>query len=62
MEAGHVFKLGTSMSKTIGAYFVDQNGESQPIIMGSYGIGIGRLMAAIIELNHDDRASSAACS
>ncbi len=55
MEVGHVFKLGTSMSKAIGAYFVDQNGESRPIIMGSYGIGIGRLMAAIIELNHDDK-------
>ncbi len=55
MEVGHVFKLGTSMSKAIGAFFVDPAGESRPIIMGSYGIGIGRLMAAIIELNHDDK-------
>ena len=55
MEVGHVFKLGTSISKAMGANFVDANGRSSPIIMGSYGIGIGRLMAAIIELNHDDK-------
>jgi len=55
MEVGHVFKLGTAISKAMGAYFVDPEGQSRPIIMGSYGIGIGRLMAAIIELNHDDK-------
>jgi prolyl-tRNA synthetase len=55
MEVGHVFKLGTSIAEKIGAFFVDSNGTSRPIIMGSYGIGIGRLMAAIIELNHDDK-------
>jgi prolyl-tRNA synthetase len=55
MEVGHVFKLGTSISEKIGAFFVDANGVSRPAIMGSYGIGIGRLMAAIIELNHDDK-------
>jgi prolyl-tRNA synthetase len=55
VEVGHVFKLGTAISKAMGAYFVDAEGQSRPIIMGSYGIGIGRLMAAIIELNHDDK-------
>ncbi len=55
MEIGHVFKLGTSISDKLGASFVDENGASHPIIMGCYGIGIGRLMAAVIELNHDDK-------
>jgi prolyl-tRNA synthetase len=55
MEIGHVFKLGTSISDKLGAGFVDDNGASHPIIMGCYGIGIGRLMAAVIELNHDDK-------
>ncbi len=55
MEVGHVFKLGTSIAEKIGAFFVDSSGVSRPVIMGSYGIGIGRLMAAIIELNHDDK-------
>lgn len=55
MEVGHVFKLGTAISKSMGSYFADPDGKSCPIIMGSYGIGIGRLMAAIIELNHDDK-------
>ncbi len=55
MEIGHVFKLGTSISDKLGASFVDEKGASHPIIMGCYGIGIGRLMAAVIELNHDDK-------
>jgi prolyl-tRNA synthetase len=55
MEIGHVFKLGTAISRAVGAFFVDQAGQQQPVIMGSYGIGIGRLMAAVIELNHDDK-------
>lgn len=55
MEIGHVFKLGTSISDKLGASFVDESGASHPIIMGCYGIGIGRLMAAVIELNHDDK-------
>ena len=55
MEVGHVFKLGTSISSKLGASFVDESGASHPIIMGCYGIGIGRLMAAVIELNHDDK-------
>jgi prolyl-tRNA synthetase len=55
MEVGHVFKLGTSISAKMGANFVDESGASHPIIMGCYGIGIGRLMAAVVELNHDDK-------
>jgi len=55
MEVGHIFKLGTSISDKLGASFVDESGASHPIIMGCYGIGIGRLMAAVIELNHDDK-------
>ena len=53
MEVGHIFKLGTSISSKLDASFVDESGTLHPIIMGCYGIGIGRLMAAIIELNHD---------
>ncbi len=55
IEVGHVFKLGTFLSEKLGALFVDEKGESHPTVMGSYGIGIGRLMAAAIEQNHDDK-------
>ncbi len=55
IEVGHVFKLGTFFSEKLGAYFLDGNGESHPIIMGCYGIGVGRLLAAAIEQNHDDK-------
>jgi prolyl-tRNA synthetase len=55
IEVGHVFKLGTFLSEKFDAYFIDENGESHPIVMGSYGIGLGRLMAAAIEKNHDDK-------
>jgi prolyl-tRNA synthetase len=55
VEVGHVFKLGTFLSEKMGAYYIDANGESKPIVMGCYGIGIGRLMAAAIEINHDDK-------
>ncbi|MDD4924143.1 MAG: proline--tRNA ligase [Dehalococcoidales bacterium] len=55
VEVGHVFKLGTFLSEKMGAYYIDANGESKPIVMGCYGIGIGRLMAATIEINHDDK-------
>jgi prolyl-tRNA synthetase len=54
IEVGHVFKLGTFLSQKLGASFLDQNGVSRPIIMGTYGIGLGRLLAAVIEQNHDD--------
>jgi prolyl-tRNA synthetase len=54
IEIGHTFKLGTFISQKLGALFVDTNGTSQPIIMGSYGIGLGRLLAAVIEQHHDN--------
>jgi prolyl-tRNA synthetase len=55
IEVGHVFKLGTFLSEKLGASYIDASGVSHPIVMGCYGIGIGRLMGAIVELNHDDR-------
>ena len=53
VEVGHIFKLGTYFSETLGAYFLDREGQQRPIIMGCYGIGVGRLLAATIEQNHD---------
>ncbi|UCG55242.1 MAG: proline--tRNA ligase [Dehalococcoidia bacterium] len=55
IEIGHVFKLGTFISEKLGAFFINSEGDPCPIVMGCYGIGIGRLMAAIIELHHDDK-------
>ena len=55
IEVGHVFKLGTFYSETLGASYLDREGHQQPIIMGCYGIGVGRLLAAAIEQNHDDK-------
>lgn len=55
IEVGHIFKLGTKYSKALGATYLDENGEEQPIIMGCYGIGLNRTMAAIIEQHHDDK-------
>jgi prolyl-tRNA synthetase len=55
IEVGHVFKLGTFLSEKLGALFIDQGGASHPIIMGCYGIGLDRLLAAVIEHNHDDK-------
>jgi len=55
IEVGHIFKLGTLFSETLGAFFLDREGRQQPIIMGCYGIGLGRLMAAAIEQDHDDK-------
>lgn len=53
IEASHGFNLGTKYSKDMGALFVDKDGKKKPIIMGCYGLGLGRLMAAIIEIHHD---------
>jgi len=55
IEVGHVFKLGTFLSEALGAYFIDEKGVSRPIVMGCYGIGLGRLVAAAIERYHDDK-------
>ncbi len=54
IEVGHVFKLGTSYSRALGAVFSDESGGERPAIMGCYGIGISRTVAAIIEQNHDE--------
>jgi prolyl-tRNA synthetase len=53
IEVGHIFKLGTKYSKAMGALFLDQSGVERPIIMGCYGIGVGRTVAAAIEQNND---------
>ncbi|MQY72104.1 MAG: proline--tRNA ligase, partial [Dehalococcoidia bacterium] len=55
IEVGHVFKLGTFLSEKLGALFIDEKGTSHPIVMGCYGIGLGRLLAAAIEHYHDDK-------
>jgi prolyl-tRNA synthetase len=54
IEVGHIFKLGTKYSKAMGALFLDENGIEKPIVMGCYGIGVGRTVAAAIEQNHDE--------
>jgi prolyl-tRNA synthetase len=53
IEVGHIFKLGTKYSKALRAVFLDEQGKERPIIMGCYGIGVGRTVAAAIEQNHD---------
>jgi prolyl-tRNA synthetase len=54
IEVGHVFKLGTKYSEAMGAVFLDEDGIEKPIVMGCYGIGVGRTVAAAIEQNHDE--------
>jgi prolyl-tRNA synthetase len=55
IELGHIFKLGTYYSVPFGATFLDEDGSENPLVMGSYGIGPGRVIAAIVEQHHDDR-------
>jgi prolyl-tRNA synthetase len=54
IEVGHIFKLGTKYSEAFGATVQDESGQSHPIIMGSYGIGVERAMAAVVESSYDD--------
>lgn len=54
IEVGQVFKLGTKYSEALGCTYLDQNGKSQPMVMGCYGIGVSRTMAAAIEQSHDE--------
>ncbi len=54
LEVGHIFLLGTKYSEAMKAYFVDRDGREKPIIMGCYGIGVSRLMAAAVEQSHDE--------
>ncbi|MBN1261069.1 MAG: proline--tRNA ligase [Anaerolineae bacterium] len=53
VEVGNIFKLGTRYSEAVGCNYVDAGGQSHPVIMGSYGIGIGRTLACIAEIHHD---------
>jgi prolyl-tRNA synthetase len=54
IEVGHIFKLGTKYSETMHCEYLDEKGERQPMIMGCYGLGIGRTVASAIEQSHDD--------
>ncbi len=55
VEVGHVFKLGTVYSEKMDATFLDENNEEKPVIMGCYGIGVGRILLSAVETSHDDR-------
>jgi prolyl-tRNA synthetase len=55
IEVGHVFKLGTKYSAALGATFLDEKGERRPCIMGCYGIGVSRILAAVVEQHHDEK-------
>ena len=54
VEMGNIFQLGTRYSEALGASFLDEQGRERPVIMGSYGIGVGRLLACVAEEHHDD--------
>src|SRR6478672_10312408 len=54
IEVGHIFKLGTRYSKPLGARFVDEDGQEKPLVMGSYGIGLARVIAATVEQSNDE--------
>lgn len=55
IEVGNIFPLGTRFSEAFGAYFTDKDGSKKPVVMGSYGIGVGRLMGTVIEVSHDEK-------
>jgi len=55
IEVGHIFKLGTTYSAPLGCTYLDENGKSQDMIMGTYGMGVSRLMAAVIEQHNDEK-------
>ncbi len=55
VELGHIFQLGTKYAESMKVTYLDENGEEQPVYMGSYGIGVERILAAAIEQNHDDK-------
>lgn len=55
VETGNIFKLGTRYSESLGCTFLDQEGKARPVVMGSYGIGVGRLLACIAEEHHDEQ-------
>jgi prolyl-tRNA synthetase len=55
IEVGNIFKLGTGYAESLGATFLGEDGQAHPIVMGSYGIGLGRNVACIVEAHHDDK-------
>lgn len=55
IEVGNIFPLGTKYSKAFGLQFVNENGKKDYVVMGSYGIGLGRLMGAVVEVHHDEK-------
>ena len=55
VEVGNIFKLGTRYSESLGCTFLDQDGKARPVVMGSYGIGVGRLLACVAEAYHDEQ-------
>lgn len=57
IEVGHIFKLGTKYTKAMDCSFLDENGKSQPMVMGCYGIGVSRIVASAIEQNNDENGA-----
>jgi prolyl-tRNA synthetase len=55
IEVGNIFKLGTEFTKPLGAFYLGEDGERHPIVMGSYGIGLGRNVACVVEAHHDEK-------
>jgi len=55
VEVGNIFQLGTRYTEALGATFLDAEGQHRPVVMGSYGIGVGRLLACVAEQHHDER-------
>jgi len=55
IEVGHIFKLGTRYSEALGATFLDEEGQERALVMGCYGIGLARVLAALVEQNHDEQ-------
>ncbi len=55
IEVGNIFDQGTKYSEALGLYYTDESGNKKPVVMGAYGIGLGRVMATAIEVHHDDR-------
>ena len=55
IEVGNIFRLGTKYSEAMGLFYADKTGEKKPVVMGSYGIGPGRVIATIVETHHDER-------
>src|SRR5207247_7761752 len=55
VEVGNIFQLGTRYTEALGATYLDPEGQARPVVMGSYGIGVGRLLACVAEASHDDR-------